>query len=238
MMGSMNSKALQFASRFSLPPNSLGYCGKNTAPARFKECIIEEKCESVAKELRQFIVLNPYLKTLAKISKKPRFSYEVIESYWLGNDLLTLAKREHYELLLDNFIKQGVPDFFVAELQKKQPHQFIPNHLFQVLHVGVGRASGAVPFSIQTINNCMIRWGRVKKIQKEHINVALHSLREKKHGYMLTKRVENVPFDSLLVANIQINDIVAVHWNMVIKVLNAREENNLQFWTEQVIASI
>ena len=114
-----NVEALQFESRFSLPPNSLGYCGKETAAHRFKECIINGKCWGVKKEVRNFIVLHPYLQTLSKITGLAMFDYKIIEGYWIGNDLLKKAKPEDYLMLLKYFKKQGVPDFFIEELERK-----------------------------------------------------------------------------------------------------------------------
>src|SRR5664279_4791369 len=149
----MDKRALQLESRFSLPPNSLGYCGQNTAAAKFKQCIIDGQCDEVGQEVTKFIVLHPYLKTLAEITGQPMLSYPVIESYWIG------------------------PDLLIDELAQKKPKKFIPSHLFQVLHVGVGRASGSVPFNIQTINNCMIRWGKVNKIKEDKVQVHLYSLK-------------------------------------------------------------
>ena len=173
----MDKRALQLESRFSLPPNSLGYCGQNPAAANFKQCIIEGQCNDVGNEVTKFIVLHPYLKTLAKITGHQCFPTRVIEGYWIGNDLLKKAKPQHYELLLENFAKQGVPDFLIDELAQKKPKQLFPTHLFQVLHVGVGRASRSVPFNIQTINNCMIRWGKVKKRKENKAEVQLYSLK-------------------------------------------------------------
>jgi hypothetical protein len=83
-------------------------------------------------------------------------------------------------MLLRYFKKQGVPDFFIDELKMKQPEIFIPNHLFQVLHIGVGKASGVVPFNLKSINNCMIRWGKVKKISQNKATISLNSLEKQK----------------------------------------------------------
>ena len=40
----------------------------------------------------------------------------------------------------------------IDELRESPPKKFIPTHLFQVLHVGVGKASGSVEFNLETIN--------------------------------------------------------------------------------------
>jgi hypothetical protein len=226
--------ALQLESRFSLSPNSLGYCGLKTAGEKFKECIEKGECKGVKKEITNFIVLHPYLRALARITKKSKFSYDAIEAYWLGNNLLKQAKPKDYLLLLKYFKKQGVPDFFVDELKKKVPKVFIPNHLFQVLHVGVGKASGAVPFNIKTINDCMIRWGRVEKIIGEKVVVSLNSLKKIKNKYSLIKIKAKIPFKSWLTESLKVGDIVAVHWNLVIKILTKKEKESLKYWTKKV----
>jgi hypothetical protein len=150
----MDITALQFCARFALSPNTLGYCGSKTA--NLKDCIEKGNCDHVKKEIKKFIVLWPYLKTISEITGLDPFSYEVIEAYWLGNDLLKKVKNEDYEILLKNFIEQGVPKWLVSDLKKNPPKKFIPNHTFQVLFVGVGRASGAVPFNRTTVNKCLI----------------------------------------------------------------------------------
>ncbi|MGE5041314.1 MAG: DUF6390 family protein [Candidatus Levyibacteriota bacterium] len=234
----MSESALQLESRFSLPPNSLGYCGLKTAGAVFQECIKTGKCERVPQEVDHFIVLNPYLNFLHKVTALPKFSYEVIEGYWIGNDILKKAKAKDYFLLLDYFKKQGVPDFLLDELKDRKPENFIPSHLFQVLHVGVGRASGSVPFNIETINNCMVRWGEVKKVTAEKAEIELNSLREKSKGvYELTSILQEVPYSGWLTPGLKMGDIAVVHWNMVIKTFSEEEEEKIMYWTKEVIKS-
>lgn len=152
----MDTKALQLCARFAMSPNQLGYCGRETAGAKFKKCIKDGICNGIGEEIEKFIVLNPYLETIAKILNKNKFSYDVIEAYIFGNDELKKIKNSGYNLLLENFSKQGVPDWLVDDLKNHPPKKFIPTHLFQVLHVGVGRASGSVPFNQETIDNCMV----------------------------------------------------------------------------------
>jgi hypothetical protein len=232
----MDKKALQLESRFSLPPNSLGYCGKETAAFKFKQCIVSGDCRGVKAEVNNFIVLNPYLEFLNKITGKPKFSYELIEGYWIGNNILAKAKPKDYLLLLKFFRKQGVPDFFIQELKEKIPEKFIPNHLFQVLHVGVGRASGAVPFNIKTINNCMIRWGKVESISKNSALIKLNSLKlYRNNKYKLTIIKETIPYDEKITGNLKTKDTVAVHWKMIIKKLTKLEENKIKLWTNKVL---
>ena len=232
----MRDSALQLESRFSLSPNSLGYCGKKSATAKFKSCIINGKCDGVREELKNFIVLYPYLKTLGKIFNKSFSAYPVIESYWLGNDELKKAKKTDYQILLENFKKQGVPDFFIEGLKLKRPKKFIPNHLFHVLFVGAGRMSGAVPFNLLTVNNCMIRWSTVQKLSKKEAVILLNSLKFKKpSAYSLIQIKTSIPFNPKFTPDLKVGDTVAVHWGLIIKALKKQEGKNLTFWTKKVL---
>lgn len=231
----MDTNALQLTCRFSLPPNSLGYCGLNSAPEKFKKCVTENVCNGIEDELSKFIVLNPYLETLSRITKLSKFSYPVIEAYWLGNDELKKANVNDYQNLLDNFIKQGVPSWFVDELRTKIPGTFIPFHLFQVLHVGVGKASGSVPFNLDSINNCMIRWGKVVKIEDEILTANLRSLENFGKTYKVVMLKKQASFLPEFLPKLKIGDTVAVHWNQAVKILTAKEEKSLMFWTKKVL---
>lgn len=231
-------KAMQLNCRFSLPPNSLGYCGRNSAPEKFKACVTRGTTRGIKTEITKFIVLHPYLKTLAKILKTDLLSYKVVESYWLGNSSLKKAKNSDYALLLKNFETQGVPKWLVEELRNSPPKSFIPTHLFQVLHVGVGRASGSVPYNIESINNCMIRWGKVLKASDDCAIVALNSVKKVGKKYKLIKIKENFPFVPGFVNDLAVGTVVTAHWKQITKILTKSEIKKISYWTKQVIVAI
>ncbi len=248
----MSNDSLQLACRFSLPPNSLGYCGQNSAPEKFKKCVVDSvsagDLQEVQQELEKFIVLNPYLETLATLTGKSKFSRQVIEAYWLGNDDLKKAKPEDYFLLLENFASQGVPPWFVDDLRLRPPKKFIPHHLFQVLHVGVGRASGSVPFDMSSINNCMIRWGKVTRIMGDTLEADLTlldgkisdgSANDKTFSSLkLSQKICQVVFLLGFLPNLKLGDVVAVHWGQAVKILSPKEVAQLDFWTREVLDSL
>ena len=236
-------EALQLAARFALPPNSLGYCGRDSAPERFNSCVMLGECEGVEEELDKFIVLHPYLKTISEVTGLPKYSKEVVEAYSIGNELLNDFKAEHYDLLLDNFELQGVPDWFVAELRETKPKKFIPHHLFQVLFVGVGKASGSVPYSVETINNCMVRWGEIENISDSKLTAKFASMKsdgEKidDHDFSIQAIEETVDYNDGFLGGVQQGDTVALHWNQIIKKLTQEEVKKLEFWTEEIINSL
>jgi hypothetical protein len=230
--------ALQLLSRYSLPPNTLGYCGKGSATEKFKSCIIYGKCETIDEEVSHFIVLYPYLKTISALSHRDIFDYKVAECFWLGNELIGEATIVHYELLLKNFQLQGVPASFVEELRVKQPIKFIPFHLFQVLHVGVGKSSGAVPFNLDTINNCMIRWGKVTELNDKTLKIILNSLKTEGGKFVLYQKTVEVAYSEKILKGIKLGDIVTVHWNIVNNILNPKETKNLEYWSYKTLEVI
>lgn len=236
----VSKKALQDACRFSLPPNSLGYCGRSSAPEKFRKCVTLGVCDGVKEELEKFIVLNPYLETLSNVLGKPKFSPEVIKLYWLGGDELERVRSSDYNVLLDNFSKQGVPGWFVSGLREKPPKKFIPNHAFQVLYVGVGRASGSVPFSMLSINNCLIRCGNVIRTVGDKITVDLFCLSGKvENGKIadlkIVSRQEDVKSPHGFLPTLKAKDIVAVHWGQAIRILTKEEARQLRHWTSEVL---
>lgn len=234
----MDLRALQLVSRFSLPPNSLGYCGENSAVENFKKCVVDGICDPVKEEIEKFIVLHPYLKTLSEISGKSKFSYEVVEAYWLGNSLLDEVTAAHYDILLRNFEEQGVPSTLIHELRGNPPKKFIPIHLFQVLRPGVGRASGSVPFNIESVDNCMIRWGEVQDRRDGRYLVDLNSLSLKKDKYILTKISSEALEVPGFTPALGLGSVVAVHWGQIVKILTEKEERNIELWTQKVLASV
>jgi hydrogenase maturation factor len=126
----------------------------------------------------------------------------------------------------------------VEELRLKLPKVFIPHHLFQVLHVGVGKASGAVPFNLESINNCMISWGKVVDLKDTDITVNLTSLEKSDGGYMLVqKKCRAKAIDGFL-PNLKSGDTVAVHWNQAIKILTLKEAEQLAYWTKKVLENV
>ncbi|MFH1407462.1 MAG: DUF6390 family protein [Patescibacteria group bacterium] len=225
-MNKKDIKALQLVSRFSLPPNYLGFCGKDSAAERLKKCVISGRCENVEEELSHFITLYPYLKTISEIIGLSAFSYPVIESYWLGNEELKKAKPEHFELLLENFAKQGVPENTIAEFRKNKPKVFIPHHLFQVLTVSTDAGH---------INDCMIRWGKVAEISGEKVFLDIAVLECQKGDYKLKNRQEDLKFYPPFLPGLKAGDMVAVHWKQAVKILTKEEEKNLFFWTEKIL---
>ena len=122
-------------------------------------------------------------------------------------------------------------------MRQKAPQKFIPTHLFQVLHVGVGKASGSVPYNLETIYNCMIRWGEIKNISDKFINIDLNSLKKVKNKFILTIKNENISVDKNIVKNLVVGDFVTVHWKKLVKKLLPKKRKNSAIGPQQCFLS-
>lgn len=230
----MNNSGAKLCCYFSRQPNYLGYCGRESAKDTFRKCLLTGDCDDIPEEVNQFIVLNPYLETIAEITHHPKLSKEVVECFWLGNDLLKQCKPEHYALLLKNLEKQGVPSFLIDEIRPKVPKPFIPIHLFNIMHVGVGRASGSVPFNLESINHCMIRWGHV--VSKGQGKAIIDAV-ELSNANKVVPSTITTSYDEELFPELKTGDHVAIHWNSIAKVLNEIELKKLIYWTKEFLAN-
>jgi hypothetical protein len=236
----MGMNVLQLCARFAFSPNQLGYCGLDSAQKAFYDCIVNGKCEAVREEMKQFKALYPYLKTIGEVLNKDWLDYEVVEAYWLGNESLKKFKPEHYEILIKNLAAQGLPDFFIEEIGKKKPKTFIPLHLFNVLHIGVGQITGSVKYNLENVNNCMVRWGEVLETdeKRKSVQVMLKSLINPKSGYQITNIKYQIIYVPEFLPDLIKGSTVAVHWGQVVKVLEKVEVENLEKWTKTVLTSL
>jgi len=238
----MNS--LDLISRFAFSPNKLGYCGLDSAQQAFYDCIVDGRCSTVREEVKQFKGLYPYLKTIGEVLDKDWLDYEVVEAYVLGNDCLKKFKVEHYDLLVKNLADQGLPGFFIEEVAKKKPKAFIPLHLFNVLHIGVGQITGSVEYNLENVNNCMVRWGKVTEVdmKRELARVKINSLIIPKRGsqgkYQISNYKYQTNFTPEFVPGLQVGDMVAVHWGQVVKVLEDEEVKSLEKWTKYLLKAL
>lgn len=234
----MDKRSLRLASLFAYSPNYHGYCGLESANSGFRKCIMKGNCDDVPEELKNFITLYPYIVTISKVRKLELYDYKVIEAYWIGNDLLKDFPLSAYEILIEEFQKQGVPKWLTDDLSKRKPKKFIPHHLFQVLHVGVGQASGSVPFNIKSINECMIKYGKIKSLQEGYLVVDLLKLQIIRNKYVVRTVSEKVTINNALFFKPKVDSCICTHWGHIVKCLSQIEEKKLQFWTKEVLSIV
>jgi len=92
--------ALKRACLYSIPPNKLGYCGPVESWKVLNSFIlnpIEQSEGEVKRLLAGFNALHPYLELIANANGLEPFDAEVIDAYWIGNQLLENVSYEEIQ---------------------------------------------------------------------------------------------------------------------------------------------
>jgi hypothetical protein len=220
--------------RYAYPPNALGYCGPSDAEA-LRECAaLGVDAPELHALARRFEGAWPYLTLIASATGRPDpLDAAVVEAYWLGNPLL--------ERIPASLLASNLDDRFaaragrhrdeleaLARLGGRAHHNF---HVFAVYPwVGMLRA-GYAEAPLRVLNSCRVRWGRVTALDGAGTaTVASRPLWWDGKGLCLAPPAkERVRVDASL--RVRVGDDVALHWDWLCDVLDARRLARLRHYT-------
>jgi len=228
-------KALELACRFSYITNRLRYCGPKDAFKDFRLALEGKRYNNkkIKDELRRYEGLSVYLESIGAINSLDMFDYKVIESYWLGNDLLDSFTKNDLKKIIFKLIKKGLPKTYASDLANRIPDGMNPSHSFNVLFVGVGRTTGAVPTNIITINKCLILDAKILKVTDRQLIVNTTPLTISKGVLKNSKsEIQYIDYIKELLPRLKVGDNIAIHWDFACKLLNNKEVGNLRKYTQ------
>lgn len=231
--------ALQFACKYSIVPNELGYCGKENAFLEFRDFIenpSEGKIAKIRELLFSFYGLHSYLELIAKAGNKKIFDFDVLEAYWLGNELLEKPSFSEIRKTILSLQEFGLPKKIAEQKAFSLPEGALPHHSMHVLHVNF--VTKKLAPIIQNLSNCIIQWAEVKAIGPKTggikaKGIELKILNKKFVLQEKPKTIEN-PF-SLRPAK---GEFVSVHWNNAIEILPEKQLKSLQKTTMKNLDAI
>ncbi|HEY7589085.1 MAG TPA: DUF6390 family protein [Thermoplasmata archaeon] len=226
-------QGVQLGARFSLATNRLKYCGPADAEPTLYRAIVEGKdLEAAGQVLRRFEALEPYLEAIASKHGRDAFDHDVVEAYWIGNELLDAFTREDFRALLDTLVGRGLPRTMAKRLQDHLPTHPIPHHAFHVTFVGVGMVTGHVETTLPNMESCRPGWGRVLRKTKASLVVEKPTLAARDGGLALGGSTqETVRFDPKILPRVVRDDSVGLHWGWPAMVLSPGQLANLKEYT-------
>jgi len=243
----------ELAARFSYITNSLGFCGPDKASELFLKYIkennnlknknINKYKNKVDSALKRFEGLYPYLSTIAEKRGKDLLDHDVVEAYWLGDELLEKFDDTDIKNIIKKLMQRGLPASIGQELIKNLPTGFIPHHDFNVFYVGVGRTTGSVETTLQNMDNCRISWGRVIEILENELVVVTQPLKREKIKDKLTsgkfflgdEETKNAVYLPEMLPEIKKGDYVALHWGFAPLVLENYQLKNLKKYNKMIL---
>jgi hypothetical protein len=224
------NKALRKACLYSFESNKLNYCGPKNAFSFFKKFIStpsKEKTEKIKLLLKDFYGEFPYLRLIAKENNLKVFDERVVESYWLGNDLLeNISLASLKKMVAAEFSKQGMLPKKIAEKKANTiPQTMLPHHSFHVLHINF--ITPLLLPILKNLNNCMVFWGKVKEVNEEKESLLVKTVELFSETNSLKLR-EKEKWIKKGFADAMENDFVSIHWQQAIEILQKNQLKNLQ----------
>jgi hypothetical protein len=232
-------QGVQLAARFSIATNRLKYCGPADAePALYRTIVEGKDIEASRKALMRFEALEPYLSAIAAKHGLDVMDRDVVEAYWIGNELLDDFTRDDFLVLLDTLSRRGLPRSMAARLSERLPEHPLPHHMFHVTFVGVGMVTGHVETTLPNMESCRPAWAKVAQKSKESLAVEKPLLTSKKGRLVLGPFAkETVKYDPRILPTVAEGDHVALHWSWPAMVLDDGQFANLKEYTARSLES-
>jgi hypothetical protein len=221
--------------RYAFPPNELGYCGPDGAEAllRFTGSAGVDEAE-LARRARLFDGAWPYLESIAAAAGIPDpLDERVVEAYWIGSDVLEAVDPAECAAGLRSAFSGQVTSRLATAQAAVAHHSF---HVFAVYPWVslLGRGDDAVALSI--LEQCRIRWGTVTEVRGDRAAVQSQPLTLVDGTLALgSARHESVRWSAQgrsLVSGLTVGNVVAMHWDWICDVLDARQLAALEHWSE------
>ncbi len=188
--------------------------------------------------LSEFEVMYPYLKLIARENKiKDEFAPQVVEAYWLGNDLTegVVIKNLYRHFTEEKNLKAKLKKNLVERVLGILPDKAKPHHNFHVMNIWARTGAKNIKHTLKSIDECRISWGKVKEIKKSAIVVDFQPLIIKDDKLQLGEAIDREVItyldDKSFVKNLKIGDMVTIHWGFVCEKINDEQLKNLKKYT-------
>jgi hypothetical protein len=228
--------------RYAYPPNRLGLCGPDDAPA-LRQGSIAGATREVRELALGFEGAYPYLQLIAETAGiEDPLDARVVEAYWIGNHLsASVAPRALHRNVAERFrgrMRSGDWRWLEAALGAGSR----PIHAFHVLEVfpRAGLMRGDAAPILETIDACRIRWGITEAVCGDELVVRASRL-ELADGKLRLggERPETARAWSDaagVLGGIGPGDPVALHWGWACDRLSPGALERLVSWTGAALA--
>jgi len=216
--------------RYAFMPNRLKYCGPDRNRTLLEYIATGFFDQGLVDILSEFRGAWPYLTFIAHANgiSNP-LDEQVVEAYWLGNSLLdNIASKQFADFIQERF-KGYFPPAAKSEVFKKLGGGGKPHHNFHVYYL-FGMASNvtkSVEFSLSTINNCRISWGKVLEVTDGSLRVESDKVAWDDHvgRYCLepATKVVGYQIEKIFLVQPSPGQYVSIHWGWAGDLLNERQ---------------
>ena len=215
------------ASKYSAIPNRLGFCGPTKSFQKLEEFVAspsKERSIGAKGILQRFNALFPYLELIASSNSLQPFDERVVESYWIGNELLERVPKRELQKTVFSLQKFGLPQRIAEKKAAGIVDGMFPHHSFHVLYINFINPN--LKPLISNLSNCLVQWGKVKKVRESQFLVKAEQLLFESGQLKLKEKIRNV--DKGFVQQVAKNDFVSIHWNKAVELLDEEQVGMLK----------
>lgn len=173
--------------------------------------------------LGEFRIMFPYLLLIAETNGLNPFSPEVVEAYFIGNELLDRVPIDKVEDVVNQMYERKI----------SLKNGFVPHHNFHLLTVLPKAEDQVIPPAL--LNFCMVRVGKVVRIESDGIIVSAGYIQRSNNGLEIVERREIIERKSVFVENLRIGNRVAIHWQHICEKLSPEQEKRLEMYTSRAL---
>ncbi len=231
-------KGLLQCGKYAFMPNYFSYCGPDKNKTLFEYCSADYYDPNLNRILSEFEVMYPYLKLIARNNEiKDEFSSEVVEAYWIGNSLTEGVdiKNLYRHFTEDKNLKSKLKKTTIEKVLGYIPEKTKPHHNFHVMNMWVRTGKLNIKHTLKSIDECRISWGKVKEIKNNSIIVQYQPFEIKNDQLIMGDVIEREVLthfdDKGFVRNLNLGDIVTIHWGWVCEKINETQLTNLKKYT-------
>lgn len=238
-------RGLYLCSRYSYPPNSLSFCGPEDKRSDLAYYSQSGKVSSGTEEiLSQFTTLYPYLRLIAAGNGiADPFDFRVVEAYWLGNSLLNnISQKELVNHLEDTLsLRKKIGSRSLNKITDSFSKNTLPHHSFHVLRIFRRTGHDSSNHTIETMDACLINWGKVLNISRNKIKIISQRLAVTSSKLTfergIIREIKPQGQKDILWQKLRPGDYISYHWGYLCQRLSKRQLANLKYYTLLSITS-
>ncbi len=233
----MRDGRLTFA-RYAFMPNALGYCGGPDDRELLEYAAEDFADDGMNRLIKQFQAAYPYLCFIADSSGIGNpFDSHVVESYWVGNNVLDNVRPHDFHEYLTEQISQRIPKRLQKYMVSKVPAGARPHHSFHVFDVCI--RTGALADQIEILDKCRISWGVVQSVTGDSVSVQYEPvvLQNGKlaMGQTAVRETRRSAEGLSYLNDLQPGEVVSMHWGWVCDRLTPQQVSRLSAETNHHI---
>jgi hypothetical protein len=228
---------LRLAITYGFPPSKLGFCGpKNNQSLQVLAKFMAGQ-NSLAPEVRailsQFKAAYHYYQLIARTNQiTDPFNQKVVAAYWLGNKLLDQVPASAFKkTIISSFSEPGLLEKKATQkIIKNLPENIKPHHSAHVFFIG--SITGVIKFDLKVRNQCLVKWGQVKKIGPQELTIAYRPLKKTDGQYYFDKIQQGeIKWERPWLSAVKTGGWVSFHWGRACQVISESEKNRLRKYT-------